>query len=208
MAEQKATPHQLGVAVMRNLLPNFIIDWLVPLPIYFILLPLTNTITALAAAGAIPVVHTIVLYAWRRQLNWLGILAIIGFAGGLGAALLGGGTLSLKIYGPVITGALGVVFLISAAMKKPFLIPILKSFNVGDPERFTKKPWIYKRATLMTIGFGIVFFYDAFTHAILALTLPTDTYVVVDRVITLTTIVLLYIVVRVVILRIRPQPTG
>ena len=207
MAEQKATPHQIGAAVVRNLLPNFIIDWLVPLPVYFILLPLTNTITALAAAAAIPVVHTLVLFAWRRQVNWLGILAIIGFAGGLGTALLGGGTLSLKIYGPVITGALGVVFLISAAIRKPFLVTILRSFNIGDPQRFTK-PLIYKRVTLMTIGFGIVFFYDAFTHAILALTLPTDTYVVVDRVITLTTVVLLYIVVRVVILRIRPQPTG
>jgi|GEM_PF-3531724 len=187
---------------IRGLIAAFAVDWLVPLPVYFALLSYTNVITALAAASAIPVVHTLALFAWRRQVNWLGILAIIGFAGGLTTALLGGGVLSLKIYGPVITAALGAVFLISAAVKRPFLIAILNGLNVGDPQRF-EKPLIRRRATVITIGFGVVFFYDAIIHVILALTLPTDTYVVADRLLTLSTILLLVFVVRVVMRRIR-----
>jgi len=187
-----------------GLIATFAVDWLIPLPVYFALLSYTNVITALAAASAIPVVHTLALFAWRRQVNWLGVLAIIGFAGGLMTALLGGGVLSLKIYGSVITAALGAVFLLSAAVKRPFLVAIVNSLNIGDPQRF-EKPLVRRRATVITIGFGVVFLYDAITHVVLALTLPTDTYVVADRVITLGTIILLVLVVRVVMLRMPDQ---
>ena len=187
---------------LRGLIATFAVDWLVPLPVYFALLSYTNVIAALAAASAIPVVHTTALFVWRRQVNWLGILAIVGFAGGLTTALLGGGVLSLKIYGSVITAALGAVFLISAAVKRPFLVAIVNSLNIGDPQRF-EKPLVRRRATVITIGFGVAFLYDAITHVVLALTLPTDTYVVADRVITLSTIILLVLVVRLVMLRMR-----
>ena len=75
-----------------------------------------------------------------------------------------------------------------------------------DPQRF-EKPLIRRRATVITIGFGVVLFYDAITHLILALTSPTNTYVVADRAITLSTIILLVLVVRGgVMLRMRASP--
>ena len=86
MAEHEEI-HKTYRAAARGLIATFAVDWLVPLPVYFALLPHTSVITALAAASAIPVVHTLALFAWRRQVNWLGILAIIGFAGGLTTAL-------------------------------------------------------------------------------------------------------------------------
>ena len=192
--------HQQFYEAARSLVPNFVIDWLVPLPVYFILRSFTNELTALAAAAAIPTVHTLILWAWRRQVDWIGILAVIGFSGGLAAALLGGGTLSLKIAGSLITGALGLLFLISVAIRKPIVTTILKSLNIGDPQRFGN-PAIYKRAALVTLVFSLVFFYDSFAHVAFALTLPTDTYVIVDRVITLTDIVILVVVIRMILHR-------
>jgi len=192
--------HQQFYEAARSLVPNFVIDWLVPLPVYFVLRLVTNELTALAAAAAIPTVHTLILGAWRRQVDWIGILAIVGFSGGLAAALLGGGTLSLKIAGPLITGGLGLLFLISVAIRKPIVITILKSLDIGDPRRFGN-PVIYRRAALITLVFGLVFFYDAFAHVVFALTVPTDTYVIVDRVITLTDIVILVVVIRTILHR-------
>jgi len=64
--------------------------------------------------------------------------------------------------------------------------------------------FIRKRVTLINIRFGVVLVHDALTHVFFPLALPTDTYVVIYRVITLTTMLLLVLVIRMVILRVQP----
>jgi len=178
----------------RALIPTFAIDFLVPLPVYYVLLPLTNVIIALAAASAVPAIHTLIVFGRRRQVDWLGIIAVIGFSSGLVGALLGGGAFALKLDGPIITGVLGTVFFISVAIHRPLFLSMLKGLDIGDPEHFDK-PAVYRRITLITVAFGIMFWYDALTHFIFALILSTDAYVIVSRVLTLTTFVVLFLIV-------------
>lgn len=125
-----------------------------------------------------------ILWAWRRRVDWIGVLGVLGFAGAFAvSALSGGSSLPLKIYRPVLTGTIGLVFLFSVVMKSPLLITLLWAFKHGDPERFSN-PANHRKFTIFTAVFGFVFLVDAVVHIILALTLPTGTYLVMSRVVT------------------------
>jgi len=76
------------------------------------------------------------------------------------------------------------VFLISVVMRRPLLITLLRAFKHGDPERFSN-PANHRKFTIFTAVFGFVFLVDAVVHIILALTLPTGTYLVMSRVVSL-----------------------
>lgn len=145
--------------------------------------------------GAVPVAHTLILFVWRRKIDWIGVAAVVSFAIGLTIVLLGGGILSLKLYHPIFTGSLGLIFLISVAINRPFLMVLLRTFKIGDQNRL-KNPTVYKKVNMITEIFGILLVADAVIHIVLALTQPTNTYVVLDRIVTITIVVLMFLILR------------
>lgn len=195
MSQQDEINKHFG-EMLKKLIPNLIIDLIVPLILYFAIRPFTNDLIALIVAGAVPTFHTIILGIIRRRIDWIGIVAILGFSVALVAsALFGGSTLALKVSHPLITGTLGLIFLLSLALKKPLIITILETIKKGNPERFNK-PEIHKKFKVITAVLGLVFIIDASIHVILAITLTTSTYLILDKIVTVGMLIIIFLVAR------------
>ncbi len=189
--KEQINPHIYGM--QAKLVKKLIINWLFPLLLYLLLRTFfSNDTIPLAIAGIIPAIWTIILWLWRRQINWIGLFAIIGlFIAIVVSALSGGSSLPLKLYHPLIAGIAGFIFLISVIIKRPLLTLLLRKFRVGDPERFNN-PSINKKVTLVTGVIGAILLADALIHIIIALTLTTGTYLFMSRVVTIAFLVILY----------------
>jgi len=182
---------------LKTLVPNLIILVAAPLALYFILhcLNFGDTL-ALAVAGCIPVIRTLTQFIVKKKLNIIGIISVSGFMlACLMTAVFGGGTLILKLYRPIITAAVGIIALLSAAVKKPIVALLLHRISGAGPDYFKDEKRIY-RAQISTVAFGFFFVADALLHIFVALTLPTVTYMVASRVITIGLIALLFVVMR------------
>ena len=182
--------------MIKKLIPSLIIDLVVPLILFFAIRPFTNDLIALIVAGAVPTIHTIILGILSRRIDWIGIIAILGFSVALiVSALSGGSTLALKLAHPIITGMLGLIFLFSLVLKKPLMITIIEKFKQGNPERFNK-PEIYKKFKLITAVLGLAFILDASIHVTLAVTLPTMTYLILDKIVTVGMVIIILFIAR------------
>lgn len=111
----------------------------VPVLAYLLLRPQVGSdAAALAIAGAIPAAWTLARLAWRRRVDPIGGLAVVGFGIALLlAALSGGDALLLKVREAPLTGAIGVVFLLSAAVRRPLLPGLLRLSVVACRSRTT-----------------------------------------------------------------------
>lgn len=179
--------------MLKKLIPKLIVNWQVPLLVYMLLSnTFSNDTTALAVAGVIPALWTIVLWLWHRQVNWIGVITILGLSMAIAvSALSGGGSLPLKLYHPMIAGTAGLIFLISVVIRKPLMIVLLKRFKVGDPERF-ESPAINRKVTIVTAVFGSLLLLDAIIHAIMALTISTGTYLIMSRIVMIAMVAILF----------------
>jgi hypothetical protein len=155
-----------------------------------------NDANALAISPAIPAMWTIVLWVIRRRVDWIGLLGMFGFAVALAVSVLSGeGSLPLKLYHPAVAGTTGILFLISVLLRKPLLITLLRTFKLGDPQRFNM-PLVHKKFTIVTAVFGVVLLIDTVIQVFMALTLSTGTYLIASRAITLTMLAILFVIVR------------
>lgn len=189
--KEQLNQHYHGM--LKNLLPKVIINWLVPLLLYMLLHDTFSSDTAdLAVAGVIPAIWTIVLWLLRRQINWIGVITILGlFVAIVVSELSGGGSLPLKLYHPIISGAVGLIFIISVVIRKPLMILLLKKFKVGDPERFSN-PEVNRKVTIVTAMFGVVLLLDAMIHVIMALSISTGAYLIMSKIVTIIALVILF----------------
>ena len=171
---------------------SLVISWLIPWILYMVLrMFFANDATALAITGVIPVVRTIVIGVWRRKVDWIGVLGVLSFAVALAAtALSGGSSLPLKLYHPVITGTIGLAFLISWAIRKPLLLTLIRMLKHGDPEQLSN-PQSHTKFTIINAVVGLVFVIDAVAHIFMAFTLSTVTFLAMSKVVTIICIIAL-----------------
>ena len=174
-------------AALYGMLVSLAINSLVPAIVYLVLRSLlANDIAALVLAGAIPAVRTLALALWRRQVDWIGLYAVIGFAIALGIYIfLGQNTLLLKIQGSLLTGTIGVVLLISVAIRKPLLQSLIQASGQGqaagtrplDPADAASQKRLADRISFITLMIGLMTCGDMVAHIILALALPTTSFI-------------------------------
>lgn len=165
---------------------SLITSWLVPWVLYLLVRNfVANDATSLAIVGVIPAVRAITQWVWRRRVDWISAVGALSFAIALVVSILSGGSsLPFKLYHPVLTGTLGLAFLISAAFKKPLLLTLVKTFKQGDIEQFNN-PSRHKKITLFTAVIGLVLISDAGIHIIMAINLPTSTFLLLSRIVTI-----------------------
>jgi hypothetical protein len=182
--------------IRGKLILSLVINGLLPLILYALLRPLlASDAYALAIAGAIPAVRTVALWIGRRRIDWIGAYAVLGFAIALAVtAFLAGNAFLLKVHGSLLTGTIGLVLLVSVAIRRPLLEPLFQAFTHGAEgqhvlERASidsaSSKRIAERIPIITTVFGLAFFGDALAHIILALTLPTATFLVLSRLVTI-----------------------
>ncbi|MDP4144092.1 MAG: VC0807 family protein [Bacillota bacterium] len=189
--------------IRKKLAINLIINWLVPLVLVMALHSyFKNDAVILAIAGAIPAIRTLVLLIWRRKVDWIGVLGTLGFGAAFTISMLSGGSaLPMKLYHPIVTGILGLIFLGSAAVRKPLLIIIMTLLKHKSAEELGK-PEVYKKLNMLSILLGFILFIEASIHIVMAFTLSTVTYLYMSRIVTWGSILVLFLGVRVFIPRI------
>jgi hypothetical protein len=140
----------------------------------------------LAVSGAIPVVWTAAVMVWRRRLDPIGALSVLGFGIRLLVAVLlhKGGALALKI-GPldIIEGVAGLILLGSALIRRPILAWLLGLLGRMSPRFAVLRQRVGRlhSMTLLTALVGALLLADSVLHVVLAVLLPTSTFVIVSQ---------------------------
>jgi hypothetical protein len=161
---------------LRGPLARVLLNVGVPLVLYLVLQPVLGEVAALAIGATVPAVATAAELAWRRRLNPVGAVALLAFVVMLVVfALTGGDPLVVKLHDDVLTGPLGLVLLASAAVRRPLLViawPLLRRGYPAPPRRVL---------AVATVLAGTVLTVHAALVLLLALTLPTATFLAVAR---------------------------
>jgi hypothetical protein len=156
---------------LRRLIPSVILNAALPLLAYVIVRPHAGSDTvALMIGAAIPLLLTISQWIWRRRVDPIGILSLVAF--GVVALMLwltGGNSLVAKLHDAIVTGPLGLAFIVSSLAGHPLL-----GIGRAMPDAFTRRA-----VSVMTILLGATLAIHALLVLVLAMTLPTTTFLAV-----------------------------
>jgi hypothetical protein len=170
-------------AVSRNVLWSAVFDGLGPYLVYRLVSPHTSLLVALAWTMLPPGVSNLVTLARRRRPDIIGLIVIAGIAVGLLLFLLGGSARLLLIRESFITGAIGLLFLLSLFFRRPLSYYISRQFVTGDdPARATRWNSQYEVSRYkfgmprITAVWGAVLLGEAGLRTVLAFSLPISLF--------------------------------
>ncbi len=163
----------------RRMLCLWLASSLTPLLLYFLARPYVRSdTTALAISAAAPAVVIVIAAAWRRRVRVLGVLTVVGLGAALAAtAMTGGSSLPLKLYRPLFTGVVGLALLLSVAVRRPLLVPVVRALAGRLPPITPPR----RTATVVTAIIGASFLVEAAATVLLALTVSTGEFLVASR---------------------------
>jgi drug/metabolite transporter (DMT)-like permease len=168
---------------------RLVINLVVPVLTYVLLRPHVHSdVTALVIGAAIPTAYTACILLCRRRLDAIGAFAIACLAIGLLLVLVtGGNELVFKLREEIWTGPLGLVCLISVAMRRPLLSVVLRRAARRDPQLAERigDPRARRVTTVTTGVIGAILLVHAMVIVALALTTSTSTFLAVKLPLTL-----------------------
>jgi hypothetical protein len=172
-------------APRRRLAVSVLLNAAAPLVVYLLVRShVDSDVTALAIAVTVPVAVTLGGFAIRRTVDPVGAVAVAAFGVVLAVlALSGGNPLVLKLQEAVVTGPLGVVLLGSVAIGRPAHLLVFRVLARRDPARAAGLGGRahHRAATVVTTVLGTTLVLHALVLLVLALSLPTGTYLAVSR---------------------------
>ncbi|MEA3090158.1 MAG: hypothetical protein QOJ04_1500 [Caballeronia sp.] len=138
---------------------NLVLPWLA----YRLALPHWGELGALYASAVPPVIWSLVEFARTRRVDALSILVLLGIALSVVLMALGGSPRLLLMRESVASGAIGVVFLLSLAMRRPLTFYLARATvareGEGGAERFealwNERPALRRSVRLMTAVWGL-----------------------------------------------------
>jgi len=171
-----------------------IISIIIPLIIYFGLRTFLTDAYALIASSAIPIVRAIYVLVKRKKADMLSIVSIIGFTVSIVIFRLANGNLfAVKIYHSIITGTIGLVILISVAVRKPILTVLMQKRMKSYTEQHDNQD-LLKKMSVYNIMTGLVFLLDALLHIFMASVLSTNEYVVFGKIATIVLVAIILLI--------------
>jgi hypothetical protein len=104
-----------------NFLVEIVVNVALPYGVYSLLQPRYGDVRALIASSAPPILWSLAEFARKRRVDAVSLFVLIGIALSLLAFLGGGSVKFLQLRENLVTGAIGLVFLVSAAIGKPII---------------------------------------------------------------------------------------
>lgn len=178
-----AYARQNGVQLLAEVLVNFILPFL----IYSYGEAPLGEVNALLASSAPPILWSLAEFARHRRVDALSLLVVSGIILSLLAMLGGGGPRFLLLREKLVTAAIGLLFLGSAAIGKPLIYHLAsatmrrKSETAGQQfEALQVHAGFRWTMMVMTLvwGFGLVV--DAAVAVVLVFTLTVRQYLIVN----------------------------
>lgn len=190
-AEPPTAPGSM-VPSLRMLAPNLVVAGILPIVAYAIVRPhVSSDAVGLALVLVFPVAEIVFERVRRGRFEPIGIIAMIGISLGLiGAVAFNGDATLLKVRESVLTGAFGVICLLSLAAPRPAMWYMGRMFSTGgDPERVAEfneiwvLPTVPRRFRIVTLVWGVGLVGEALFRTALAFTVPTQTFLVVSQIV-------------------------
>jgi len=186
--------------MIRSVAPVLIRDVLLPYAVYYFLHHRgVSNVSALAAGGAVNALFVLRGLIRNRRAEALGIIVLITFALGIAASYLTGNARFALAKDSVLTGGVGLVFLLSLLAARPVMYLMIRQMVThGDPAkasaldaRWDSSPGFRSTQRLMTGVWGAGLLADAAVRLVLIMMLPVSTAAAASTGILIATFVLL-----------------
>jgi hypothetical protein len=178
---------KLRPSFVLELAVNFLLPWLA----YKFAAPRWGEAGGLIASAVPPVLWSIVELARFRRVDALSVIVLIGIALSIGAMALGGSPRMLLLRESLVSGAIGVAFLLSLLMRRPLIFYLARAATAreaaGSAERLNalwdEKPSFAVSMRIMTAVWGVGLTCETTLRAWMAMTWPIERFLVVSPII-------------------------
>ncbi|MFM0070893.1 hypothetical protein PQQ86_06920 [Paraburkholderia sediminicola] len=175
---------KLRPGFVLELAVNFLLPWLA----YRFALPHLGETGALIASAVPPIVWSLIELVRFRRVDALSVMVVAGIVLSVAAMALGGSPRMLLLRESLVSGAVGVVFLLSLPMRRPLIFYLARATVAremeGGAERFEtlwrERPALVSAMRLMTLVWGVGLTSETALRAWMALTWPIERFLVVS----------------------------
>ncbi|MDH6148117.1 MULTISPECIES: VC0807 family protein [Paraburkholderia] len=163
---------------------NFLLPWLA----YRLALPRVGETGALIASAVPPLVWSVIELARFRRVDALSVMVVAGIVLSVAAMALGGSPRMLLLRESLVSGAVGVVFLLSLPMRRPLIFYLARATVAREMEGgaahfealWRERPGLPTAMRTMTLVWGIGLTAETALRAWMALTWPIERFLVVS----------------------------
>ena len=173
---------------------NIALPWLV----YTLAKPRLGEAHAIMASAIPPMLWSLVEFVRRRTVDAISVIVLAGIGLSLVGYALGGSPRLLLMRESLITGLIGVAFIVSAVIRRPLIYVLAsaamarRSAEEGQEFRAAQEePGFRRMMTVMTVVWGCGFVAETCVRAVLVFSIPVSRFLVVGPVIGYGTIGLL-----------------
>ncbi|HEX7932320.1 MAG TPA: VC0807 family protein [Paraburkholderia sp.] len=175
---------KLRPGFVAELAVNFLLPWLA----YRLTLPHLGETGALIASAGPPIAWSLIELARFKRVDALSVMVVAGIVLSVGAMALGGSPRMLLLRESLVSGAIGVAFLLSLPMRRPLIFYLARATVAremeGGAERFEtlwrERPSLVNSMRLMTLVWGVGLTGETALRAWMALTWPIERFLAVS----------------------------
>ncbi|OAJ54359.1 hypothetical protein A6V36_06480 [Paraburkholderia ginsengiterrae] len=175
---------KLRPGFVLELAVNFLLPWLA----YRLALPHLGETGALIASAVPPVVWSLIELARFRRVDALSMMVVAGIVLSIAAMALGGSPRMLLLRESLVSGMIGVAFLLSLPMRRPLIFYLARASVAREMEggaaRFEalwqERPTLGPALRFMTLVWGVGLTGETALRAWMALTWPIERFLVVS----------------------------
>ncbi|MEZ0605345.1 VC0807 family protein [Paraburkholderia sp. IW21] len=175
---------KLRPGFVLELAVNFLLPWLA----YRLALPHLGETGALIASAGPPIIWSLIELARFRRVDALSVMVVAGIVLSVAAMALGGSPRMLLLRESLVSGAVGVLFLLSLPMRRPLIFYLARATVAREMEggaaRFEslwrERPALVRAMRLMTLVWGVGLTGETALRAWMALTWPIERFLVVS----------------------------
>jgi intracellular septation protein A len=169
---------------------EILVNFALPFLIFVVARPSLGDVHALMAASAPPIAWTILEFARKRRIDALSLLVLLGIVLSFLAFLGGGGARFLQLRERLVTVAIGLVFLGSAAIGRPLIYQLARATmrrkSPAEAESFEalRESVVFRRAMMvMTLVWGTALVVESAISCVLVFTLTVPQYLLVSPIV-------------------------
>ncbi|MGF6901511.1 VC0807 family protein [Paraburkholderia sp. GAS348] len=175
---------KLRPGLVLELAVNFLLPWLA----YRLALPHLGETGALIASAVPPIAWSLIELVRFRRVDALSVMVVAGIVLSVAAMALGGSPRMLLLRESLVSGAVGVVFLLSLPMRRPLIFYLARATVAREMEggaaRFEtlwrERPALVSAMRFMTLVWGVGLTGETALRAWMALTWPIERFLVVS----------------------------
>lgn len=171
----------------RSLSLEILVNGVLPFVTYSYARPKVGDVDALLLSSVAPLAWSIAEFIRRRRIDGISLLIVAGIALSLLAFIGGGSARFLQLRENLVTGLIGAVFLVSAAIGKPLIYQLARATmqrqsaqQAAEFEGNRDNPHFRRSMMLMTVVWGSGFLLQTAVACVLVFQLPIGTYLLVS----------------------------